>query len=104
MQVREGEAPSYFNARRRPRVAELASGVLQQAGAAGWLQPNDLGVIATYRKQARVVLKQAVYHACRSRILHCYAVHACHEVCQAKAVLPSTAARCPAGAWLRHVM
>lgn len=102
MQVREGEAPAYYNAMEAAAVADLASGVLQQAGSR--VAANDLGVIATYRKQARVVLKQAVYHACRSRILHCYAVHACHEVCQAKAVLPSTAARCPAGAWLRHVM
>ena len=50
MQVREGEAPAFYNAMEAAAVADLASGVLQQAGR---VAANDLGVIATYRKQAR---------------------------------------------------
>ena len=52
-QVREGEAPAYYNAMEAAAVADLASGVLQQAGSR--VAANDLGVIATYRKQARAV-------------------------------------------------
>ncbi len=56
--MREGEAPSYFNAQEAAALAELVAGLLQQSAAAAKsgrpaVQPNDLGVIATYRKQAR---------------------------------------------------
>ena len=51
MQVREGDAPAYYNAMEAAAVADLASGVLQQGGSR--VAANDLGVIATYRKQAR---------------------------------------------------
>ena len=61
MQVREGEAPAYYNAMEAAAVADLASGVLQQAGSR--VAANDLGVIATYRKQARIVRKQAASYA-----------------------------------------
>ena len=52
-QVREGEAPSYFNAVEAAVLVELVEGLLasaQQAGVRG-VRPDDLGVMATYRKQ-----------------------------------------------------
>ena len=52
-QVREGEAPSYFNAVEAAVLVELVEGLLastQQPGVRG-VRPDDLGVMATYRKQ-----------------------------------------------------
>ena len=52
-QVREGEAPSYFNAVEAAVLVELVEGLLastQQSGVRG-VRPDDLGVMATYRKQ-----------------------------------------------------
>lgn len=56
--MREGEAPSYFNAQEAAAVAELVAGLLEQSarGAKSGkpaVQANDLGIIATYRKQVR---------------------------------------------------
>ena len=51
--MREGEAPSYFNAVEAAVLVELVEGLLasvQKAGARG-VRPDDLGVMATYRKQ-----------------------------------------------------
>lgn len=54
-QMREGEAPSYFNAEEAAALVGLMEGLLAQTSANGkvGVQPNDLGVIATYRKQVR---------------------------------------------------
>ena len=55
MQVREGEAPSYFNAVEATVLVELIEGLLastQKAGGQG-VKASDLGVMATYRKQVR---------------------------------------------------
>lgn len=55
LQVREGEAPSYFNAVEATVLVELVEGLLastQKAGGRG-VRPDDLGVMATYRKQVR---------------------------------------------------
>lgn len=83
--MREGEAPAYYNAMEAAAVADLASGVLQQAGSR--VAANDLGVIATYRKQARVV--------CRNRPLlmqvvpqFCTAVRCMRAMDTAKQVQP----------------
>ena len=61
--MREGEAPAYYNAMEAATVADLVSGVLQQAGST--VAANDLGVMATYRKQARAICAQAAAHARR---------------------------------------
>ena len=50
-QVRDGEAPAFYNAVEAAALVALAVGLLQQAGSG--VAANDLGVIATYRKQAR---------------------------------------------------
>ena len=55
LQVREGEAPSYFNAVEATVLVELIEGLLastQKAGGQG-VKASDLGVMATYRKQVR---------------------------------------------------
>lgn len=55
-QVREGEAPSYFNAVEATVLVDLVEGLLattQRAGGRG-VKPDDLGVMATYRKQVGV--------------------------------------------------
>lgn len=51
--MREGEAPSYFNAEEAAALVGLVEGLLAQTSMGGrkGVQPNDLGVIATYRKQ-----------------------------------------------------
>lgn len=59
VQVREGEAPSFFNAEEAAALVALVEGLLaqtQRGGRAG-VQPNDLGVIATYRKQVRCAVQ-----------------------------------------------
>lgn len=55
MQMREGEAPSYFNAEEAAALVELVEGLIAQTnrGDRRGVQPNDLGIIATYRKQVR---------------------------------------------------
>jgi AAA domain len=51
-QMREGEAPSYFNPIEAATVLELVSGLLaQHAQRGGGVTVDDVGVIATYRKQ-----------------------------------------------------
>ncbi len=55
-QVRDGEAPAYFNAVEAAVLADLVSGLLERAS--GGVAANDLGVIATYRKQARRAAEQ----------------------------------------------
>lgn len=56
MQVREGEAPSYFNAVEATVLVELVQGLLASTPKAGGrgVEPDDLGVMATYRKQVRI--------------------------------------------------
>ncbi|PRW57862.1 helicase MOV-10 [Chlorella sorokiniana] len=57
-QQREGDAPSYFNALEASTVVELVVGLLS-AGAG--VQADDIGVMATYRKQVqkiRLLLRQ----------------------------------------------
>ncbi|BDA50870.1 probable helicase MOV-10 at C-terminar half [Coccomyxa sp. Obi] len=56
-QMREGEAPSYFNAEEAAALVGLVEGLLAQTSAGGrqGVQPNDLGVIATYRKQVQKI-------------------------------------------------
>ncbi|KAK9825126.1 hypothetical protein WJX81_000626 [Elliptochloris bilobata] len=52
-QVRDGEAPAYYNAVEAAALVELVAGLLQQAGSR--VKANDLGVIATYRKQVQKI-------------------------------------------------
>lgn len=73
-QMREGEAPSYFNAEEALALVGLVEGLLAQTRSKGRdsVQPNDLGVIATYRKQVWAVLSIWVARVChhgRPRIL-----------------------------------
>ena len=49
--MRDGEAPAFYNAVEATALVDLVVGLLQQAG--NGVAANDLGVIATYRKQAR---------------------------------------------------
>ena len=53
MQMREGEAPSYFNPVEASALVDLLEGLLkqQQGQATPGVTQNDIGVIATYRKQ-----------------------------------------------------
>lgn len=53
MKMREGEAPSYFNPVEATAVVELIEGLLQQQAKVGTaaITEDDIGVIATYRKQ-----------------------------------------------------
>ena len=48
--MRDGEAPSYFNAIEATVLVDLLTGLLGQCEG---VRPADIGVIATYRKQAR---------------------------------------------------
>ena len=52
-QMREGEAPSFFNAQEAALLVELVEGLIAQTNAGGraGVRPDDLGIIATYRKQ-----------------------------------------------------
>lgn len=53
-QAREGDAPSWFNAVEAAAVADLVAGLLSHPGvAAGGITPDSIGVMCTYRKQAR---------------------------------------------------
>ena len=53
-QAREGDAPSWFNPVEAAAVADLVGGLLvQHAAAAGGITPEGVGVMCTYRKQAR---------------------------------------------------
>ncbi|KAI7838701.1 hypothetical protein COHA_007499 [Chlorella ohadii] len=57
-QQREGDAPSYFNALEASTVVELVVGLL---GAEAGVRADDIGVMATYRKQVqkiRLLLRQ----------------------------------------------
>eukprot|EP00887_Chlorella_sp_A99_P008046 scaffold12.g8046.t1 len=49
-QMREGDAPSFFNPIEASVLVGLVTGLLAAAG--GGVTPDDIGVIATYRKQA----------------------------------------------------
>lgn len=51
-QMREGEAPSFFNPIEAATVLQLIQGLLDQAPE---IQPTDLGVMATYRKQVQKI-------------------------------------------------
>lgn len=54
MQMREGEAPSYFNPIEATALVDLVEGLInqhKQAVGRPAVSPNDIGVIATYRKQ-----------------------------------------------------
>jgi putative helicase MOV10L1 len=55
LQMREGEAPSYFNAEEAAALVQLVEGLLAQTSRGGrqGVRLNDLGIIATYRKQVR---------------------------------------------------
>ena len=76
VQVREGEAPAFYNAMEAAAVADLASGVLQQAGSR--VAANDLGVIATYRKQARRLENRPPLMHVVHVDLHTHAAHTRH--------------------------
>ena len=73
-QVREGEAPSFFNAVEATVLVELIEGLLasaQKAGCRG-VKPDDLGGMATYRKQVRCCrdsVRQPEWGPCDAR--HC---------------------------------
>lgn len=56
--MREGEAPSYFNAEEAAALVELVEGLIAQTNGGGrrGVQANDLGIIATYRKQVRQIV------------------------------------------------
>ena len=54
LQMREGEAPSYFNAIEAAALVDLVQGLLDQHRATTGkpaVALEDIGVIATYRKQ-----------------------------------------------------
>ena len=53
--MREAEAPSYFNPIEATALVDLVEGLInqhRQAAGRPAVTPNDIGVIATYRKQA----------------------------------------------------
>ncbi|EFN55641.1 hypothetical protein CHLNCDRAFT_133825 [Chlorella variabilis] len=50
-QMREGDAPSYFNPLEASTVVQLVSGLL---GSGAGVLPDHIGVMATYRKQLQV--------------------------------------------------
>lgn len=55
-QLREGEAPSYFNPVEAAVLVDLVAGLLRQhEGSAVNVNPSDIGVIATYRKQVQKI-------------------------------------------------
>ena len=76
LQVREGEAPSYFNAVEAAVLVELVEGLLastQKAGARG-VRPDDLGVMATYRKQVRCCRRKGKRLFTRTAQLQCHSL------------------------------
>ena len=76
MQVRDGEAPSYFNAVEATVLVELVQGLLASTPKAGGrgVQPNDLGVMATYRKQVRIhALQLAETTSIQPGVVRCHA-------------------------------
>ena len=78
LQVREGEAPSYFNAVEATVLVELIEGLLAstQKGGARSVRPDDLGVMATYRKQVRCCCRIG-----RGFLGHCTAPQPFREGC-----------------------
>lgn len=60
MQMRDGEAPSYYNPVEASTLVRLVQGLLSYSGAGVSVQ--DIGVIATYRNQAMPLL-----HACSAK-------------------------------------
>ena len=71
-QLREGEAPSYFNAIEAASLVDLVSGLLNQhqatPGRPG-VAIEDIGVIATYRKQASTPYFHQHRRLCRMQII-----------------------------------
>ena len=65
VQMREGEGPSYFNPLEASTLVGLVVGLLQvhvrKGAQAAAVSPGDVGVIATYRKQARLLCCPAVH-------------------------------------------
>ena len=51
MQMREGEAPSYYNPFEAEQLVTLVTGLLSQHARTGAVTAADIGVICTYRKQ-----------------------------------------------------
>ncbi|KAK9829778.1 hypothetical protein WJX72_007868 [[Myrmecia] bisecta] len=54
-QMREGEAPSYFNPLEAAALVDLLAGLLAPRPGVGGVSEDDIGVIATYRKQAQKI-------------------------------------------------
>lgn len=66
--MREGDAPSYFNPLEAGALVDLVAGLLvQHAGSSLGVVAADIGVIATYRKQAGHRLAPSVLN--RNRVL-----------------------------------
>lgn len=64
--MREGEAPSYFNPVEASVLVDLVAGLLQQhERTAVGVTTSDIGVIATYRKQACGCVWQPLTHVAR---------------------------------------
>ena len=67
MQMRDGEAPSYYNPVEASTLVRLLQGLLSyNTGSGRGVTTQDIGVIATYRNQAGFVATAA---------WHCSAVH-----------------------------
>lgn len=55
MQMRDGDAPSYYNPVEASTLVRLLQGLLAyKTGAGQGVTVQDIGVIATYRNQVRV--------------------------------------------------
>lgn len=64
MQMRDGEAPSYYNPVEASTLVRLLQGLLlYNTGSGQGVTMQDIGVIATYRNQARFSVAATQYYS-----------------------------------------
>ena len=64
MQMRDGEAPSYYNPVEASTLVRLLQGLLSyNTGSGQGVTVQDIGVIATYRNQAGFVATATYFHS-----------------------------------------
>lgn len=59
LQMREGEAPSYYNPFEAEQLVALVTGLLSQHERTAAVTAADIGVICTYRKQVPGTMRSA---------------------------------------------
>lgn len=75
LQMRDGEAPSYYNPVEASTLVKLVQGLLSyNTGSGAGVRVQDIGVIATYRNQASLLLHLCYMQSPGVCICVCFAV------------------------------